>query len=170
MTGFDLRALVRDVCATSTIADPGMLAKEVNRRIKKVDRDAALEQALRSFVHQVVSLNRNSPTSHVRVDTHLPRAGGGSTSHKVAGIRNAWRRMLRDRVSVGPAPSDWKFLEQCTAPDLDYVASIREKLAQQNATAAATYRELQQLVTEHNVSTVGDLPESVLEPVLGDAA
>lgn len=64
MSDFDLRKLVREVCDTSTIADPGMLAKEVSARIKRNQRDAALKQALRVFVQNCVSLARNSPIGH----------------------------------------------------------------------------------------------------------
>lgn len=170
---FDLRTLVREVCATSTIADPGMLAKEVSSRIRKADRDTALEQALRAFVHQIVSRDRHSTTSLTSQrnrDTQAETAGGGTTSRKVAGIRDAWRRMLRDRIAVGAAPGEWKFLADCTAVDLDYAATIREENARQNTARAAQLRELAALLTEHGVNTVAQLPETVLGPALGAAA
>lgn len=170
---FDLRALVRDVCATSTVADPGMLAKEVSSRIRKADRDTALEQALRAFVHQIISRDRHSTTSLTSQgtrDTQAETAGGRTTSRKVAGIRDAWRRMLRDRIAVGVDPGAWKFLADCTTTDLDYAATIREENARQNTARAQQLRDLAALLTEHGVSTVAELPETVLGPALGAAA
>jgi hypothetical protein len=167
---FNLRVLVRDVCDSSTIPDPALLAKEVNRRIQKADRDAALEQALRVFVQNVISRARNSPGGHTTLDTQAIRATGGSTSHKVAGIRNAWRRMLQDRIAVGSDLGAWKFLRDCTAVDLDYAASIREDHARQNAARARQLRQLAELLVTHNAATVSALPDDVLGPALGAAA
>jgi hypothetical protein len=168
VSDFNLRALVRDVCATSTIPDPTMLAKEVNRRIRKADRDTALGQCLQIFVQHYVSLNRNSPSQSTG-DPHMSTAGG-STSRKVTGIRDAWRRMLNDRIAVGSDPGAWKFLRDCTVTDLDYAASIREEHARRNADSAKRLRDLAELLTEHGATTVGALPESVLGPALGNAA
>lgn len=167
---FDLRALVRDVCATSMIADPTMLAKEVNRRIKRTQRDAALEQSLRIFVQHFVSLNRNSSGVQSGNGDQRRVDAGGSTSRKVAGIRDSWRRMLQDRISVGADSSDWKFLRDCTALDLDYAATLREDHARRNAARAKQLRELAELLTAHGVATVGQLPEGILAPALSEAA
>lgn len=160
--GFNLRALVREVCDESHQADPAMLAKEVDRRIRKADRDAALEQALAAFMWQFVSRDRSS------VATSRPGAVSGRSS-KVAGIRGL-ARAQRDRVSVGPDPSDWKFLADCTADDLDYAAALREEYAQRVMARADQYRRLAELLAEHGVATVGELPQPVLGDELGDDA
>lgn len=167
---FNLRALVRDVCDSSTIADPALLAKEVSRRIKRSERDAALEQSLRIFVQHFVSMIRNSPGRHSDHETHAPLAAGGPTSRKVAGIRDAWRRMLRDRIAVGADAGEWKFLSDCTATDLAYAAVIREDHARRNAASATRLRDLAELLDKHNVTTVGELPDDVLGPALEAAA
>jgi hypothetical protein len=160
MTDFDLRALVREVCDHSTVADPLMLAKEVNRRIKQADRDAALESALPLVVQNELG--------RLRMRHHAPIPGTPQPSRKVAGIREMWRRTLRDRINVGPDVSDWKFLADCTAEDLDYAAALREEHARRNAARAAQYRRLAELLNGHGVSTVGELPESALKDGLGD--
>lgn len=173
MTDFDLRLLVREVCETVDSADPRQLVKEVSGRIAHEDRDTALEQALHVVLLQAVARDRHhiSPGAQGQSGAPAPSAAGGSPSRKVASIRDAWRQMLRDRISVGPDPSEWKFLADCTAVDLDYAASIREEHARRTAARAAQYRQLAELVTQHGVSTVGQLPSSVLgEHLNGDDA
>lgn len=161
MTDFDLRKLVHDVYATSDDPHPVILAKEVNRRIKRADRDAALEAALPLFVRNVLSQMRMASNRPIPATKPNP-------SRKVAGIREAWRRMLNDAINVGP--HEWKVLSKCTAPDLDYAAELREAHARWNAARAQQYRQLAELLTEHGVSTVGELPDDMLGSALGDAA
>lgn len=162
MTDFDLRKLVREVCDTSEIADPAQLAKEVNGRLKRQERDAALEACLPLFVQTVLG--------QMRMSTHRPEPTAPQESRKVRGIREAWRRMLRDRISVGPNEGDWKFLSDCTGTDLDYAASIREEHARRNMARAEQYRQLAELLEEHGVTTVGELPDDTLGSALGEAA
>jgi hypothetical protein len=168
---FDLRALVREVCDSHPSPDPTMLAKEVNQRIGEDDRDVALEQALMTVVMHTVSRSRHSasPGGQWAPETQMRFAAGGFPSHKVASIREAWRRVLHDRISVGPEPDAWKFLGDCTVADLSYAAALREEHARRTAARAAQYRRLAALLTEHGVTTVGQLPESVLgEHLTGD--
>lgn len=162
--GFDLRALVREVCDTSTMTDPATLAKEVGRRIGRNEQRAALDQALPLVVQHVIS--RRQPIA-------MPEQRSAATpnrSRKVASIRETWRRMLRDRIAVGPDTSDWKFLGDCTAEDLAYAAAIREDHARRNAARAQQLRDLADLLAEHGASTVSELPEPVLSASLQEAA
>lgn len=174
MTSFDLRALIRDVCATSTITDPATLAKEVGRRIGRNEQREALEQALPTIVQHVISRARgslSSPGGQLTTDDQGAYAAGApSRSRKVAGIRETWRRMLRERLNVGPAVGDWKFLADCTTADLAYAAQLREDHARRNAAKAAQLRRLAELLDEHQVTTVGELPEGDLGGALGAAA
>ena len=162
--GFDLRALVREVCDTSTMTDPATLAKEVGRRIGRNQQAAALQQALPVVVQHIVSRHRGSFVPEQR------SAATSNRSRKVASIRETWRRMLRDRIAVGPDISDWKFLGDCTVDDLAYAAAIREDHARRNAARAQQLRDLAELLDQHGVSTVGDLPEPVLSASLQEAA
>src|ERR687893_609803 len=70
MPDFNLRELVRDVARAAETPDPHLLAKEVNRRIRKSDREAALEQALQVVVYSVISRDRHqfSPSGQMRFD------------------------------------------------------------------------------------------------------
>lgn len=156
--GFDLRALVREVVKNATVADPAFIVKEVNAKIALPDRDTALEEALRPYVLTFLSQMRMSNRAATRAVS--------GRSGKVAGIREAWRRILRDVITVGPGDGDWKFLSDCTADDLDFAASLREEHARRNQAIADQYRHLAELLPEHDVPTVGALPEDVLRDVL----
>lgn len=167
---FDLRALIRDVSATCTSPDPAVVAKEVERRIDPADAMTALSQALPVVVYHSGSAARSVPDQACR-ETHGRIVGGGATptarpSSKVAGIRDAWSRRLRERVSVGP--EQWKFLGDCTAADLDYAAELRDQLARANAARASEYRDLAARLrsTQDPTATVRDL----LPAAGGDAA
>lgn len=163
---FDLRALVREVCDTSMVADPTTITKEVAKRIDKHDRAEALEQALPVFVYHAITRARGHVATQFAETTRPTRP---TTSRKVAGIRETWRRMLRDQIAVGPSSSDWKFLGQCTCEDLAYAAQVREDNARRNAERAAWLRNLAELLATHGVTTVEELPESVLSEHLGGA-
>jgi hypothetical protein len=58
-TDFNLRRLVRDVLATSDLADPHALAGEVLGRIKDCDLRPALGQVLASMVREEIRSHRN---------------------------------------------------------------------------------------------------------------
>lgn len=174
MTSFDLAALVREVCNHSADANPEVIAKHVNHRISRHDRDAALEQALVAYVRAVVTRSRLSMAvsqitpggQRFNGDQHTPATGG----HRSAPIREAWRKVLRNRIPVGPEPGEWRFLADCTVPHLDYAATVREELARRNANCARQYRALGAALIEHGVTTVGELPDDVLNSMLTNAA
>lgn len=170
MDDFNLHHLIREVCDSSTMPDPRSLAAEVARRIPRKLERAALEQALPILVQHHVSRSRSSsPSSHAAAEAHVARATGGR-SRKVTGIRDTWRRMLRERIAVSDAGGDWKFLADCTTDDLAAAAAIREQHAARNAARAAQFRDLAELVASHGVGTVGQLPDTVLAARLDVAA
>lgn len=59
VTDFNLRHLVREVLAASTMNDPHALAGEVLRRIPKDDYKAALQQCLANMVREEIRSHRN---------------------------------------------------------------------------------------------------------------
>lgn len=174
MSEFNLRALIREVADTSTIADPDTLAKEVASRIGRNHVRAALEQALPSLVQAMLSRQRGSfivPGDQMRVGPQGLDVAGAPTSNrsrKVQGIRSMWAAQLRERICVGP--KSYKFFGDCDADDLNSAASVREDHARQNAANAARLREIADLLTKHGVDTVRELPDSILGAALSDAA
>lgn len=158
---FNLRALVRDVLESSTLADPTDVANEVMRRIPKSSQRAALVQALRAFVRQVISEQRMS----IRItdgQPTLPVVG----SAKVA-ARREWAQALRLRVA---GLDGWKSLADCTYADLLHAAKERREQARRNSAKARQYELLASLLTEHSADRVRDLPQDVLRNAFEAAA
>jgi hypothetical protein len=169
VSDFDLRALVREILDSSPATDPATLAKEVAARVERRDVRAALEQAMPALVSSMVTRARStSPGGHLACDPHATPAAGGNPSRKVAAIREWWQQRLAERISVGSDPSAWKFLGDCTAPDLEFAASVREDRARSHAARAAEYRGLAAALRDSGSPTVRDLPD--LAERLSDAA
>jgi hypothetical protein len=147
------------VLNSSTIADPGVIADEVLRRVPSRMVKQALQQALRLYVRQVIS--------EVRI-TRPPAPSSPARSAKVSAIRDGWQRRLRDRIHCGNG--NWKFLAECTYEDLLAAAGERRELAERNMAWARQYDEWARLLTEHDVATFGDLPAEAQMSALGRAA
>jgi hypothetical protein len=159
MSEFSLQDLIREVCGDSSAPDPATLAKEVEQRIEEDQRADALSQALPILVQHAISRSRSGftipPGGPCTGDAHGITAAGGP-SRKVAAIREAWQRVLLDRISTGP--NDWKHLGDCTAADLAYAEALRRAHAEANIAAADRLAELQALLRQHGVATVRELP------------
>lgn len=181
---FNLRALVREVLRSSTMADPGDVADEVMRRIpEKLTRDA-LTQVLRDVVRQVMGEERSSNGASTAAD-ESPALRIASTdeesdesirsrvpnrSWKRVGIADGWQKRLTDRIHVGASARDWKLLKACTYDDLLFAATERRGIADSNAAAARQYDAWARLMNEHDVATFGQLPAEALMSALGRAA
>lgn len=166
MTDFSLTDLVRDVCSTSTSADPAVLTGEVLDRIVATNERAALEQALGVFVRRFVSRDHRPigfPSGQAGADTHGCTAGGESgqpfRSRKVHGIRT-WQDTLAARVNIGPKL--WKRFGDCDSVDLKFMIHYRESLAAANSAEAQKLRIYAELLTQYGVEKVRDLPESAI--------
>lgn len=197
MTDFNLRRLVREVMATSTMSDPGDLAVEVSRRIDPDDCRAALDQALRQYVREeitrmrmrhvpVAEPYRPSPTlapvipparstmtlteaqPAVARPVKLPAPVLPVRSAKVAGIRDWWTRELRNPIHVGG--KQWVRLGDCTFDDLMFAAAERRDLAERNAARAESFGKLAEAVKAAGVGRVRDLPTDVLSAHFAGAA
>lgn len=156
---FGLRTVVLGVLDDETLnlTDFGDIADETFRRIPKAGREAALQQALRTFVRQVVSEQRaqlsiSPPT--------LPLNAGRSA--KGAAIR-AWSKQLRQIIST---ETGQKMLGDCAYADLVFAAQERRDIASRNRAKAQQYELLASLLTEHNAALVRDLPTDVLRTYL----
>lgn len=161
---FNLRATVCDVLAATDEADPGVIAGMVTAQIGQEQRDAALTQAMRLFVRQMISETRaaNRPANVLPISRRTNR------SAKVTAIRDGWQRRLRDRVHVGE--TEWKMLGDCTYADLVFVASERQKMADRNQARAREYRAMADAVADAGVETFRDLPAEQQMTILGGVA
>lgn len=163
-TEFNLRALVREVAAASKAADPGDLAEEVFPKIPRKEMASAVREMLRTYVRIVLGESRSVG--------HLAQEGVGSPgddvsrtagrSLKVAAIREAWRARLTDRIHTGPASTAWKLLGDCTADDLLFAADERRHVAERTLSRAVFYERLAEVVKDHGVTSVKELPDDAL--------
>src|SRR5262245_58955494 len=145
MGSSDLHALVAIVLEDTDLAEPTDIAAEVARRKPRAVLRDAYETALVGYV-RVVNNEHRRHNVIIR------------PSAKVAAIRSAWQRSLRDRVEfVG----GWKLLGDCTYDDLMAAAKYRRQLADRNQAMATAYEALAHRLTAAGVATAGDLPEPV---------
>lgn len=164
---FDLRATIRAVLAESVDPDPHGVARDVLARISAKDTREALAQALDIAVRQMISSGR------MRDTTGVPVTAGGATGtapsrpvrNSAAVVREAWRRHLDDRL---PGAEGWKFLKDFTAADLDFAADLRDRHAAANSAQAERMRALKKAIAVADVTTVGELPDDVLQDLLDD--
>lgn len=170
MTDIDLNQLVRDVVASSTLADPREVSAEVFRRIPSEDYGRLLLKLLPDLVRETYRTTRNHP-----VQVPFPSPGAKvpqppNRSHRVDGIRNTLGSgRLLDRVHSGPGTSDWKLLGDCTFEDLMYAARERQAQAARTQAKAAEYAALAELLRASGVDRVRDLPATVLREQLEGA-
>jgi hypothetical protein len=164
-TSFNLRSLVREVAANSTLRNYDDLTAEVAKRIAEDQIAEALRQALRSFVRQVVVEDRPHRTAEASA---ISPPVTSSRSSKVAGIRDGWQRHLRARYSVGGGQLER--LGDCTRDQLIFIASHLDAKAEMNASKARGMRSLAAALTEQGVERVKDLPAELLMNSLGAAA
>lgn len=167
---FDLHALIREVAADSP-ADLEAVTKEVRRRIPPDATEEALDQALPVVVYRVARTG-TAPDHSPRGDQRSSDRGGTtkpSHSSKVAALRDyPWERELREWVSVGT--DTFKFFGDCTADDLTYAAETRFRLADATRARGEHMMAAREMLAQHGVERVRDLPSEALAELLGRAA
>lgn len=169
-TSFDLRAEVRHVLDTTSLADPGDVADKVVESVPAVELRRALRATLRALVREVMRHDRaatlDSPSSQTAHDTHLTSAAGG-TSWKVTGIRDQFAAQMSARYHVADG---WKLLRDMGAADLRAAAAERETLAAENAAAAARLTSWADALDAAGVAVMADLPAVTLAALFGGVA
>lgn len=129
------------------------------------DPRAALVEAMPVLVRVVLKERAPGPVKPPQSTNVLP-----VRSHKVASVREAWRRRLEEAYSIGHDGATWKRLGDMTADDLDWLAGASERLANAHHARAKGWRDLAALVQAEGVACVRDLPEAVLTEALEPAA
>lgn len=177
MSDFDLRALVKSVCDTSSLTNDDDLTKEVLAQIDEADEHDALQQALLVYVRRFVSRDHrplafpsDSPGDQAGGDAQkYPVAGGPIPfrSRKVSSIRSGWQSQLQARYNVGHKTR--KFFGDCTLDDLAFIAKHRREFAAANLRTADYVDSIAELMRQAGAETVRELPEDVIN-TLGGAA
>jgi hypothetical protein len=161
---FSLRALHREVWEELGGCDYHVLAKEVQRRVKAADREAALSEALVEYSRVFAIGLRPSSSRKAR-----PGAGqrNSGRSAKVAGIRRAWPQLRATYFTKdGQKP-----LGECSMTDVIFVAEHLDKKARENQRKAVWMRDVAGAMKAHQAQHVRDLPDDVLAKFLiGEAA
>ena len=129
------------------------------------DPRAALSEAMPLLVRAVLKERATGPVNPPQSTSVLP-----VRSHKVASVRDAWRRRLEETYSLGHDGSSWKRLGDMTPDDLDWLAGASERLANAHHARAKGWRDLAALIQAEGVACVRDLPEDVLAESLEAAA
>lgn len=176
---FSLYDFARDIQRRNDTIDPDTLAKEVGSALEEsppADQAAALEQALRSYVQHVLANVRRRPSvfpgGHAPFDAHGTSAAGDSNqrdssrSWKTRGSRQYWHPKLEDPYWAGTA-TDWLRFGDLGVAALNLNAEYHAKLAAANHAKAVELHEWAELLVEHNVAVIRDLPASVLRQRLG---
>jgi hypothetical protein len=160
---FSLRTLCRQVWEELGGCDYHVLAKEVHRRIKAAERDAALSEALVEY-SRVFAIGLR-PSSRRAAKSAGQRNSGRSA--KVAGIRRAWPELRATYFTKdGQKP-----LGECSMTDVIFIAENLDKKARENQRKAAWMRDVAAAMKAHQVAHVRDLPDDVLAGFLtGEAA
>jgi len=156
MTDFDLRRSIRAIVEETDLASPEEITEKLAGQIPARDLRAVVTVLLRDYVRVELSRLR------MRTGSDSPDATT-NRSAKVAAIRAAAPRWLRDRVFVGG--SEWKLLGDCTADNLAYLQQERRDNAARSLAAAEFFASLEKLVRRHKVARVSDLPPRTLGTV-----
>lgn len=158
--GFVLGPLVRRVVKASRAADPQMIAVEVMGEIEPEDFPVALLQALREVVRVEITRQRETLPGVVPV--------GLTGKARSAAVRHAWAKVLEglERNAVGA----WVHLREFTREDLLSAADFRVKLAADNQSKAEQYRHLADLMEQHGVRKLKEVPAAELAAALEDVA
>lgn len=150
------RAIVAKILAESASCDPRTLASEILAELTEEDLRDGLAVTLPAYVRVRLHASR-TPVRELSSGSHV--------STKVAGYAAAWRRVLDSSWEVGE--QTWKRLRDLTASELRWAADRRRAQAADLQARAGWLEGLAALLAEHHVSTVGELPESVLAAYLG---
>lgn len=183
-TKLDLRELIRDVAQRAECTGYQNVARAVLDEIPDELLRDALEQAMLTMVRGVLSLDRMRIVEHGHrdEDTVTSQTGTGDQassedhssgvsgatprSTRASRIRDWWREYLDSQMKFGPGTEDQKPFRQFTWDEVDFAAAVREEHANGHWEWANRYRRLATAGRHSGVTTVGELPDTVLEEVL----
>ena len=156
---FSLRRLATEVWDEMGGCEYHVLAKEMARRIRPGDREAALGEALVQWSYLFnATVGHASPPAAGQGEGGAGQRNSGR-SRKVAAIRADWQRRMTRHISTADGQ---KAIGDCTAEDLIFNAEVLETLASANQRKAAWERRLAAAVEEHEAERVRELPDDVL--------
>lgn len=159
MTTLNLHHIAAEVFHDSVSPDPGVMAGELVARLRPEDYREALLLLARDYMRLQIRNGRDG------------RNGGApheQGSHRVAAARDAWKRLL-DTPEFVPS-AGWLFLRDATTQQVLEMAKLRVEKSHELAKAADRYRALAEAMKHKKVLRVADLPDDILETLLGAEA
>lgn len=171
MKDFSIYSFVTEVRKQHPELAPNELAKEVLTQLPAEHERAALEQALRLLVSGEITRNTaNRPflIPSAGLSSETPR--DSARSWKTAASRRRWESYLEEPFHVIPGSKRWIAFGDCTADDLTTSALSRRDRAAALLTAAEALDEWVELLAQHGVRRVRDLPQEVLRHRLDRSA
>lgn len=144
--------------ASATSAD---IARDAMEAIPDALLRDVLLPALSGYVTSMRGEMRRHPTA--------PRSAALSNglSPKVArAVQSNWQRIINTAVSLGP--NQFKAFGDCTADDLTYAATARQRLAAQHEAWASRYASYAEALRTAGAARVADAPEWLRERIETD--
>jgi hypothetical protein len=162
-----VRVIIGRILDETTLNDPREIAEKAAAMIPPAEQFRILVDALVGDVRTVMTVRRNAALSNAFKPEPAGPVVGGSIqvspkrndyrpSKKVAGIRDWWADLLRERVHVGDQV--WLPLGQCGVRELEFAERTRRDKAAQEVARAKQYMRLRELLDAHGVDTVAELP------------
>lgn len=175
-TSADLRAVIREVAASTDAVSPDEIAEQVLHKLTRSQVRAALMVTLPNYVRIAVSV-RTSQSHPVGVDPQdatgdpepirdsRPGVNRNTRATRVA----AWFAVKRtERLHVG---DDWKRFGACTADDLRVVAKRRGEQAADILAEQQRWADRAADMDANDWATVDDVPDDAMSRWFGrDAA
>lgn len=170
-------ALTSQILDETSLHDPREIAEKLAEMIPEEERHRILVDALVGQVRMVIGSRRNTAlTNAFKRPADAPVIGGSiqsspkvndylpsRPSKKVAGIRDWWAEMLRERIHVGTGM--WTTLGACGVSELEFAEKFRRMQAEKEVAVAKKFLALRMLLDEHQAEKVADLPPDAVRAV-----
>lgn len=157
-----LHRLITETISGAPVDDPRELAELVAKATPRRHVEEFYRQALVQQVRMVLAERRNHAFAHT-----VSAAAAPARSRKVAGIRDWWAELCAARIHVGG--QQWMRIGDCGVDELTFAAQERRAHARRVLARAESCELLRDLLVEHGVATVAELPADAARPVVHEA-
>ena len=161
MNTADFRSLIEEAVDKTDRPEPRIIAGLVDNQLTDADRLELFAAFLPGIVGDIIRNLRGS--APLPGENGRQKSNGQKTS-RARRVKDWYAAWLNEALHV---ESTWKKLKDCTADDLLF--AVKERSAQIDALHGAVtyYASLASLLEVHAVSTIGQLPRSVIADFLG---
>ena len=167
--GFNLGVPLRELYDGTKITDPAAAADWIFKRIPVEERGDVLLMLMREHCQVYFSQRRGvrPRTDEENAPLYDGERDGEETDRLNAVSQSSVNRrfggqafLLRMRVNVDGTN---KLFRDCTAVDMDCLASVQVENAERAEAKAAFYKRVKKAMDKHGASVFGDLPREIIE-------